>query len=366
MKYSKYRKKKNYYIVGVMSGTSMDGIDISLIKTDGVRNYQHINSKFYNFKRSTQILISELSYNFDKNKYALSKVYQCERSISIDIIRGIRDFKSRNKKYRIDLVSIHGQTIFHSSKLKCSIQLCDSKLVKQFIKIPIVCNFRQKDLFYGGEGAPLVPIFHKLLLVKSKTPLPSYFINIGGISNITYLSKSDGLIAYDVGPGMCLLDKYVKMKKKLDYDVDGKYSNKGKIKLNIVKKLLGDKFFYKAQPKSLDINYFSLESFMSLEFYDACASIAAFTVYSIIREINKRKFERIILSGGGAKNKFITSLLKNEYGSKFALADSIGIDLNFIESQAFGYLGARRLKKLPISFPKTTGVSKPQVGGIIS
>ena len=174
------------------------------------------------------------------------------------------------------------------------------------------------------------------------------------------------LTAYDIGPGMCLLDQFVFFKKKQFYDNNGVYSSRGKINEFILRQLLNDKFFKKNPPKSLDRNYFSFNSVLKINFYDACATLSAFTAYTIINDLKKIDSQIIILSGGGTKNKFILNLIKENLGNKVVSMDEIYGDSKFIESQAFAYLGIRRVKNLPISFPETTGVKNPITGGKIT
>ena len=354
------------HAIGIMSGTSLDGIDLSYVSSDGKSTFTHKCSSLFKFRASTRESLYSLVNNFTKNKKSISSIIDCENLVSEDYVNAIRKFIKSNKIKKIDLIAIHGQTIFHSSVNKSSIQLCNSSYISEKMNNIVVTDFRQKDLLNGGEGAPLVPIFHKLLINKLNLKRPCSFINIGGISNITVLDDRGRLTAYDVGPGMCLLDQYVYLKKKKLYDSYGKYSSKGKININILKQLLGDKYFKKNPPKSLDRNYFSFNSVRNLNFYDACATLSAFTAYSIINDLKKIKSQNIIISGGGVKNRFILNLIKKNFDNKVISLHKIYGDAKFIESQAFAFLGIRRIKNLPISFPGTTGVKNPVTGGIIT
>ena len=358
-------KNNNLNAIGVMSGTSLDGIDVSYISTDGKSSFHHKYSSIYKFRKSTRELINNLINDFSKNKKAIGRFIQCEKAVTEDYIDAIQKFIKLYNIKKIDLIALHGQTVFHSSSLKSSIQLCNGKFIAEKIKKIVVSDFRQKDLFNNGEGAPLVPIFHRLLINKFKLHKPCSFINIGGISNITFIDQRNKFIAYDMGPGMCLLDKYVFKKKKKLYDHYGKYSLKGNVNKKALKALRSDKFFKKSFPKSLDKNYFSFAPVSRLNFYDACATLATFTAYCIIDNVKKFKCKKIIISGGGAKNKFIMNLIKLNFKEKVISINLLHSDAKFIESQAFAYLGVRRLKNLSISFPGTTGVKRPITGGKI-
>ena len=354
------------YAIGIMSGTSLDGIDISYICSDGKSTFKHKCSSLFKFRDSTRESLYSLVSNFTKNKNSISNISECENLVSEDYVNAIGKFIKANKIRKVDLIALHGQTIFHSSKNKSSIQLCNSSYIAEKTKRTIVNDFRQDDLLSGGEGAPLVPIFHKLLINKLNLKKPSSFINIGGISNISILDKRGRLTAYDIGPGMCLLDQFVFFKKKQPYDNAGVYSSRGKINKNILRQLLNDKFFKKKPPKSLDRNYFSLKKVLKINFYDACATLSAFTAYAIINDLKKIENQKIIISGGGTKNKFILNLIKGNLGNRVISIDEIYGDAKFIESQAFAYLGIRRIKNLPISLPGTTGVKSPITGGKIT
>ncbi len=351
------------HAIGIMSGTSLDGIDVSYVSSDGKSRFTHNCSSLFKFRDSTRKSLHNLVNNFTKNKNSISNISDCENLVSEDYVNAIRKFiKSKNIK-KVDLIALHGQTIYHSSKNKSSIQLCNSSYIAKKTKNIIVTDFRQKDLLNGGEGAPLVPIFHKLLINKLKFKKPCSFINIGGISNISRLDNRGKLTAYDIGPGMCLLDQFVYFKKKQMYDNNGEYSSRGKININILRQLQNDKFFKKNPPKSLDRKYFSFNSVLKINFYDACATLSAFTAYTIINDLKKIDNQIIILSGGGTKNKFILNLIKENFGNRVILIDEIYGNAKFIESQAFAYLGIRRVKNLPLSFPGTTGVKNPITGG---
>ena len=356
----------NLHAIGVMSGTSMDGIDVSYIYSDGKSQFHHKCSSFYKFRESTRKSLNIIVNNFTKSKHYISSIKDYEKLISKDYVTAIKKFTKYNNIKEIDLIALHGQTIFHSSKLNSSIQLCDGSFIAEKFNTIVINDFRQNDLLNYGEGAPLVPIFHKLIINKLEINKPCSIINIGGISNITKIDHRNRLIAYDIGPGMCLLDQYVSLKKRKLYDNFGLYSSKGKINKNILKKLLNDQYFKKVFPKSLDRSYFSYNLVTKLNFYDACATLSAFTAYSIINELKNIYNQKIILSGGGVKNKFILNLIKKNFGNIVVTIDDIYSNTKFIESQAFAYLGIRRLKNLPISFPGTTGVKKPVTGGKVN
>ena len=358
-------KKDKFFAIGVMSGTSFDGIDISLISSDGKKYFKPIISSFYKFSSKIRQKLFQISSNFNKNQYKIGLLGTLEQEITYEYLKAIKSFISKYKLKEIDLIGIHGQTIFHNPKKKISLQLCNSNFLYNELKIKVVSDFRQNDLKFGGEGAPLVPIFHRMLINHLDIKGNIIFINLGGISNLTYIPSRGRLIAYDTGPGMTLLDQYVYLKKKKRFDSNGSFSLKGKTDQKVLKLVLRDEYFNKRYPKSLDKLYFSLKPFEKLNFFDACATISSFTGKSILREISQFKVDKVVISGGGIKNRHIFNILKKTLKSKLCIIDDFKLDKDFIESQAFAYLAIRRLKNLTISYPGTTGVSHPISGGKI-
>ena len=359
-------KKDKFFAIGVMSGTSFDGIDISLISSDGKKYFKPLKSSFFKFSSKIRQKLFQISTNFNENQYKIGLLGSIESEITQEYVKAIKAFISKNRLKNIDLIGIHGQTIFHKSKNKISLQLCNSKTLHNELGIKIVSDFRQNDLKFDGEGAPLVPIFHKMLVSHLDLEGNIIFINLGGISNLSYIPSIGKIKAYDTGPGMTLLDQYVYLKKKKRFDLNGNFSLKGKTNQKILESVLKDKYFNKKTPKSLDKFYFCLRPFEKLNFNDACATISSFTGESILREIIKFKVDKVIVSGGGIKNRQIFNILKKALKSKLFIMDEFNLNKDFIESQAFAYLAIRRLKKLPISFPGTTGVSYPVSGGKIT
>ena len=355
-----------YYAIGAMSGTSADGIDISLIKTNGLDYFEPLLSISISYDSNLRKKIISFSKSFnDKNTHF--NIILLEKLITNKYIEGILKLikKIKIKLVDIDVIGVHGQTIFHDPKNSISLQLVNSKKISDYFKIKVISNFRKKDILNGGEGAPLVPIFHAVLKKYLNIKGSAMFINIGGISNITYVSSSGCLTAFDTGPGMCLLDDYVSRNTANQFDINGNFSKKGIVDYNILKKKLSDKFFYSKYPKSLDRNYFSIKSYGNLSLYDACATISMFTTISIFQAIINldKDCRSIYLMGGGSRNLFILENLSNLLNTKVLSINSLKLSDNYIESQAFAYLGVRHLKKLPISYPKTTGVRKAMLGG---
>ncbi len=355
---------KFYNIVGLMTGTSMDGIDISLVNTNGIE-LKSIDNFYYKFNKS----------QFDKlfiflktrNEIILNskKKIEADNYISKLHIHALNRFKNKN----YEIIGLHGQTIHHVPQ-KRSVQLGNPFLLLDYFKKKIVYDFRTNDLINGGQGAPLAPIYHKYLIKKNNLELPCVFVNIGGISNLTYWDGKQ-LIGFDVGPGNCLLDDFIKIKLSSNFDLNGNLASKGEIKNELVVSFMKNKYFKTLPPKSLDKQDFSkfFNKFLknNLSINDGLATLSEITVKCIINSFNHlpRKPISMVVCGGGFKNKFLINRLQCLFKRPIINPKSIDIDIDFVESELIAFLTARAVNKLPITFPKTTGVSKPLTGGVL-
>ena len=231
----------------------------------------------------------------------------------------------------------------------------------------MVSNFRENDILNGGQGAPLAPLYHQLILSKIKSKLPSVIVNIGGISNITYVDNTNRVISFDTGPGNYLIDKWVKTNSKMEFDDGGLLAKSGQSNENILKKFINNPYYKKNYPKSLDVKDFNLSDLNKIGLEDGCATLSMLTVMSICMAI--RSFDEhpntILFSGGGRKNKFIIDNIKKIIKKQIYLIDEFNFNGDFIESQAFAYLAIRSYLKKFITLPTTTGVKNPCLGGII-
>ena len=354
-----------------MSGTSMDGVDLSLIRTDGLNNTKIILEKNYEYSKNYRRKIKNLIKNLPKTRSSqFLYAKKNEKFITDSFLKYIKKFLQIIKlnKYKIDIIGLSGQTIFHNPSKKYSIQLGSGKEIYKKIKIPVISNFREKDLLNGGEGAPIGSFYHKSILKKIKEK--ACIINIGGISNITYANK-DKLISYDMGPGNSLIDDLTIHFYGKNYDKNGLYASKGKLIDDVSNEFNNDVYFKKNYPKSLDRDYFNLffEKLIHYEANDAIHTASIMTVLSIVKGLKllKYKIELIILTGGGRNNAFLKKNLKKFIKSKkikIISIDNYGFDGDMVEAQMFGYIAVRSIKKLPLSLPSTTGVKTSKTGGI--
>ena len=373
-------KQKLFTSIGLMSGTSMDGVDISIIQSDGQYEFHNILDEYFEYDADLQAELIRLR-NLVLNQNDLLKnseeLVNLERKITVFHAEKINHILLEYKN-EIDLIGFHGQTIFHNPQKKITKQLGDGNLLSQLLKKKVVYDFRQKDIENGGQGAPLTPIFHYLLSniinEKFKTGFPIGFINIGGITNLTNIkSKSsnfeENITAFDLGPGNCLIDDWVRKNSNKKFDENGNISKAGKIDQLITNQII-DNFKIDSYSNSLDVKDFDNSFARGLSFENGCSTITNFTGYLIAKGIentatdNKNKY---LISGGGRKNiallDYIKDNLDNKNGYVLENIDKYGFNGDHIESQAFGYLAIRSFLNLPISFPATTGCKEPTVGG---
>ncbi len=375
-------KNKLYTAIGLMSGTSMDGVDVSIIKSDGFNQFINVLDEYFEYNESLQqqlIELRNLISNINDLKLYSSRLNELEREMTLFHSKIVIDISSKYQD-EVDFVGFHGQTIFHNPEQKISKQLGDGKLMSQLVKKKIIYNFRQEDMINKGQGAPLTPIFHNLLSKKinenHQIDFPICFLNIGGISNITKIIKEDekledNIEAFDSGPGNCMIDEWVRKNSKNNFDENGSIAKSGKIDQLILNQAI-DNFQIDKFDKSLDVKNFDISFARGLSLEDGCATITNFTAYLIAKGIehsngNNIKPIKYLVCGGGRRNTFLIQSIKDYLSHKQNISlnsiDDYSLNGDYIESQAFGYLSIRSFLNLPISYPKTTGCKTPTVGG---
>ena len=364
--------KKLITAIGLMSGTSCDGIDASIIKSDGEDRLELIGDYFLPYAEKTRIRIRKLKEKVDRVlelEIKKKEIVDLENEITVLHSKAINLILEKLKidKSEIDLVGLHGHTIFHSFEDKKTKQLGNGKVLSKLSKLSVIYNFRKNDLKNGGQGAPMVPIFHKLLQNKLDIKMPVVFVNIGGISNLTYLDKNEEIISFDSGPGNFLIDKLLQLKSndKIQFDKNGEIAFKGKADKKMLDIYLSNPYYNSLPPKSLDVKDFDVNLVRDINLENAVTTLSELTSLTIVEALNffPNKPQNIILCGGGRKNKYIYEQIKKKSNISTINIDEYKINGDFVESQAFAYLAIRSFFKKPISFTKTTGVSKPMTGG---
>jgi anhydro-N-acetylmuramic acid kinase len=368
--------QKKYTSLGLMSGTSGDGVDASILFSNGIDRFEVIKDKYFeydqNIYKSFHTLKETIHSYKDLKKYS-KDLLELEKKITLFHAKAIKDI-SENRT--IDLIGFHGQTIYHNSREKISSQLGDGKLLYQLTKKKIIYNFRKNDIENGGEGAPLAPIFHQLIVDKLKLDLPIIILNIGGISNATIInsySDTSNISSRDIGPGNCMIDLWIRKNSKNKFDIDGKLAslgNRNNLIYEQALELFGNKMI-EEKAFSFDVNNFDISFTRGLSLEDGAATLTDLTAKIIGTALSlnaskiKNKIWKVVVCGGGRKNKFFMKKIRENSSKNLVIQsiDDYGLDGDFIESQAFAFLAIRSLLKLPISFPQTTGCLNPCSGG---
>ena len=357
-----------------MSGTSIDGMDISLIQSDGKNFIKPLFNKTYNYTKNFRNNIKNLIVSLDVrslHKLTTSQDFKIfEKKFTMFVCKKIFSFlKSYNlSSEKIDIIGFHGQTLYHNSNRKISLQLGLARKISKTLNIPVVSDFRKDDLENGGQGAPLVPLFHQKIFGKKEANLA--VVNIGGISNLTFLKGKRKLYSTDIGPGNRLVDDFCLKFFEKKFDKNGEISKKGVIKNELVENWLDFEIFKRKIPRSFDSSDFKLDYYindLNYSRHDLLASLVFFSSKLISNSLNYFNFrpEKLIICGGGAKNKTFIKMLSELCGGNVLISDELGWKSDFIESQAFGYLAIRKSLKLHSTFPNTTGVNSPTICGKI-
>ena len=373
-------KNKLFTSIGLMSGTSMDGVDLSIIISDGYDQFFNILDSYYEYDDKLQeqlICLRDLvSVEEDLLKNS-EKIRETERSITLFHAEIINQTLQTYKE-PIDLIGFHGHTIFHNPQKKITKQIGDGKLLSQIIKKKVIYDFRQADIKNNGQGAPLAPIFHyilsKKIYKKYNLNFPLGFLNIGGIANVTkILNNSDqihkNLFAFDIGPGNCMIDQWIRNNSSLKYDKDGEIAKSGTINQLILNQAI-DNFKIKKYSQSLDVNDFDTSFVRGLSLEDGCATVTNFTAYLIsegLKYASANKNIKFLICGGGRQNNYLIKCINDYISNKNKIilekVDNFNLKGDYIESQAFGYIAVRSFLNLPISFNTTTGCNQSSVGG---
>ena len=354
---------KKFTSIGLMSGTSLDGIDAAIIETDGVtvnKRYKGISALYKNeFKAKIRKAISDSS-----------NVEEVEGELTILHAQIVAELLKRLNlsKDDIDVIGFHGQTISHKPDQAITVQIGDGNLLAKLTGINVVNNFRIRDVESGGQGAPLVPVYHKAL-VDGKVDLPVAIVNIGGVANITWVGRQGELISFDTGPGNALIDDLIFNSTGKAYDEDGKIASSGSVNLSVLEQLLSHEYFSMKAPKSLDRDAFATGVVSDLSLSDAAATLSEFTAKTIA--LSAKNFPElphsVYFTGGGRHNLFIMNRIKEMLAKdniNVMKIEELGYDGDMLEAEAFAFLAVRSLNNLPLTFPSTTGVMQEKHGGV--
>src|SRR6201987_3109531 len=360
--------------LGLMSGTSLDGVDLAMIDTDGrtVRKFGPSGYRPYN-QREKSLLRQALTEAVHlPPRDARPRILRAAEAAGTTAhAEAVAAFIAHNRitPEDIDIVGFHGQTVLHRPEKKMTVQIGDAAALAKAIHIPVMHDFRAADVEAGGQGAPFVPVYHRALTQSLEREGPIVVVNIGGVANITYIDGADTLIACDTGPGNALLDDFMFRTMHSPFDCEGRFAAQGYADEAWIKRALELPFFSKPPPKSLDRNDFAALRLGDVQPADGAATLTAFTAAAIARIVPLLpKVPRSwIVAGGGARNLPRLIMRRERLApATVQAADTLGWSADAIEAQAFGFLAARGLKGLPLSYPATTGGPMPMTGGVIA
>ncbi len=356
--------KETLTAIGVISGTSMDAIDVSIVTSDGEGAVSFGPGAGYPYpaatRRELQALIAQAARAVE------DPLAELEAAVTLAHLDAVRRFIAEQKldPAGIDLVGLHGQTVYHRPEIRFTRQLIDGPAVARALGVPTVDRFRHADVAAGGEGAPFAPLYHRALAQGLEQPL--MVLNLGGVGNVTYIDGDD-VIAFDTGPASAILDDFVLRRRGQTYDADGALAASGRVDQDLVAAFMANPFFDRPAPKSLDRNDFHrrAQAVETLSDADGAATLAAFTVESVVaalRHVPKAP-RRWLVTGGGRLNRHFMTRLQVQLGVPVEPVEAAGWAGDVIEAQTFGYLAIRSVKGLPLSLPGITGVSRPLTGG---
>ncbi|HTM79580.1 anhydro-N-acetylmuramic acid kinase [Asticcacaulis sp.] len=364
-------------VLGFMTGTSLDGVDMAVLETDGAAQLTFGPWAEMPMPAQTRSLLEatiKAALNWPRGEPEPAIFDEARRAIVECHFQSASEFITRNDLtfQDFDALGVHGQTVLHERPKEGvkgrTVQLFDGQAFADLTGVPVVCDFRQADIEAGGEAAPLMPVYHQALVENAGLDLPLVVINLGGVANITAISDK-GLMAMDTGPANGLMDQWMRRHGRGDFDHEGRIAASGKVHEEVVAGYMAHAYFKATAPKSLDRYNFTLQAIEGLSFEDGLATLSAFTLQSLLAGIRLAGVtpETVILAGGGRHNRHLVSQITTVLAPvKVLLAEDLNWRGGALEAEGFAYMAVRSLKGLPISFPGTTGVKMPLTGGVVS
>jgi anhydro-N-acetylmuramic acid kinase len=347
--------------IGLMSGTSLDGIDAALIATDGVSVESTGPSLTLEYDESVRDRLRSILGSRTRSP----ELDAAERDMTLahaEAVRRLLDVAGLDASH-VGVIGFHGQTVMHAPEEGQTWQIGDAALLARETGIDVVYDFRSADMANGGEGAPLVPVFHRALAQGLERPLA--VLNIGGVANVTWIGEDDSLLAFDTGPGNALIDDWVMRKARLRSDFNGELAQSGQVADSVLAALVEHDYFKRMPPKSLDRNTFDISALRGMSLEDGAATLTAFTAAAVVlaEQFFPASVQRWLVCGGGRLNPAIMGQLARRLRQPVEPVEAMGWDGDSLEAEAFGYLAVRSLAGLPLSFPSTTGNACPITGG---
>ncbi|KQV27766.1 anhydro-N-acetylmuramic acid kinase [Rhizobium sp. Root1203] len=363
--------------IGLMSGTSMDGIDVALLRTDGnavIERGPFLGVPYDVGFRSRLKGAIEQAKVITHREQRPDELAEIERELTLRHAFAVREFLTLNslESAAIDVVGFHGQTVLHRPDQALTVQIGDGELLARETGIAVVHDLRANDMVHGGQGAPLVPVYHAALAGNLKgATLPVCFVNIGGISNLTYVGADGQIVGYDSGPGNTLIDQWVETHAGVPFDQGGMIASEGRVIDDLADRYLSSPFFMGAKRRSLDRNDFLPPCGSDAELADGARTLAYVAAASIIKSAGHLPATPTlyVVCGGGRLNRILMNDLADlarQQGADVKSAEQAGFDGDAMEAEAWAYLAVRSLDGLPLTFPGTTGVRQPVSGGVFT
>lgn len=354
--------------IGLMSGTSIDGIDVALIETDGMDVIRRLGGRSYaygqEFRARLKAGLGDAAAIVERTERP-GDLARLEHDLTLLHAEAVAQFRDDAGigHLEIEIVGFHGQTVLHRPDAALTVQLGDGALLAERTGIPVVFDMRAADVAAGGQGAPLAPAYHRAMAAGYEGA--TAVLNIGGVANVTFIGADGMLMAFDTGPGNALLDDWIAGRSTGAFDRDGAVSAAGRADEAIVAAWLSRPFFQNPPPKSLDRNSFDIDEIQDKSLEDGAATLAAFTTAAVAlagRWLPTLP-RRWIVTGGGRRNPTIMRELGRRLGAPVMAAEDAGFDGDLVEAEAWAYLAVRSLRGLALSYPGTTGVPQPLTGG---
>jgi len=362
--------------IGLMSGTSMDGIDVALLRTDGdgfVERGPFLGVSYDPAFRERLKTALEQAKAIKNRQERPGDLAAIERELTQRHAAAVREFLQQNamEAGAIDVLGFHGQTVLHRPDEALTVQIGDGALLARETGIATVYDMRANDMVHGGQGAPLVPAYHAALAANiGNAKMPVCFVNIGGISNLTYVGADGTVIAYDSGPGNTLIDQWVEVHAGIPFDQGGMIASEGHVVSALAERYLASPFFTVAKRRSLDRNDFLPPQGRDAELADGARTLAYVAAASIIKSAGHLPVTPAlyVICGGGRLNKVIMrdlAQLAEEHRATVISAEEAGFNGDAMEAEAWAYLAVRSLEGLPLTYPGTTGVREAVSGGVL-